>query len=216
MVVNLKLPLRRNVIRNEFPDEDINGGMFFRSVLKCAIVFSVTQHRFAQCALNAKNNHKIIPNGSTTSLITDGEGNKVGENVTTSDKSDKNDKNASLDKKINDDKEFPPSDSHEGFDFDYDYGVLPAITTELPDCILSRSEFYLSWWVNEDGSLRLPASRNGSSPGFADLSLKFQSEDAIFKHVSEMTSGNVHDVMQMQTSANAMTELLYLIRLSHS
>lgn len=34
---------------------------------------------------------------------------------------------------------------------------------DLPECILSKAEEYLAWWMNEDGSLKIPVGREMSS-----------------------------------------------------
>lgn len=176
--------------------------MFLESfVIRCAIVLSLTPLKFTQCNLSANKNHTPL-NGFlvVASLITVG-GNVIsGEYVTFNDKSSSLDNNGS-DKS----QEFPSSERqiknldtpYRSGDYDDYEGVFPAIgESELPECILSRSEFYLSWWVNEDGTLRLPASnRPPGSPGFADLSVKFQSEDSIFQHVASMQTNNPNDVI---------------------
>jgi hypothetical protein len=61
-------------------------------------------------------------------------------------------------------------------------------------CILARSEFYLSWWVNEDGTLRIPSFNRLNSSGILDLSLQFSSESALYDHVINFRSENPSDV----------------------
>lgn len=174
--------------KNEAPDECV-AGMFFRSFMRCAICFTIIQN--TNCSPVADDIDLV-----RTSRTNDGADNIVGENVLISDSSRLADKSENS-------RGFPASSKHDrssdkryqDIDYNYDYGIAAALTPELPECILSRSEFYLSWWVNEDGSLKLPSTnRPGLSPGFADLSFKFTNEDGIFKHVSEMTSNNPSDV----------------------
>ena len=62
------------------------------------------------------------------------------------------------------------------------------------DCILARSQFYLSWWVHENGSLRIPENVQLNTSGILDLSLYFSTEDAIFNHVLSFASENPSDV----------------------
>lgn len=173
--------------------------MLLKIVLRYAIVLILTQHKLIKCNLNV---NQAQTNFNSTleeaSLITGGEKLiTVEENVTVVDKITVNNGDSG--------REFPSSarykrnldKSYHDID-DYDYGILPASASELPECILSRSEFYLSWWVNDDGSLKLPSSnRDGKSPGFADLSLKFQSDEAIFRHISEMRTENPNDVIMV-------------------
>lgn len=71
------------------------------------------------------------------------------------------------------------------------------------DCILAQSQFYLSWWVNEDGSLRMSGPRfNSTTNGILDLSLYFSSEDAIYNHVLSFTTTNPGDVSFLIFSLN--------------
>lgn len=172
--------------------------MFFKSLAGCVPVLFLIQLGSSQCKPNANNNSTSSNVAiNAPSLIS-----VVGQNVTISDSSSLLDSSGS-DKSRND-REFPSSSRqmrnldttyHDSDDYDYNYGgVSPALgESELPDCILSRSEFYLSWWVNEDGTLRLPAS-NRPGTGFADLSLKFKTEDSIIKHVASMQTDNPNDV----------------------
>lgn len=185
------LPIRKSVTRNEAPKA---GGMIIRSILKCAIVLTLTHCHIAQCDSDTRHNRTPTRRSWTSSSISN-RGRKItsGENVTRSDN------DGSFDKRRFDNREFPSSARHRQLDTSYlDYdesGISTASATELPNCILSRSEFYLSWWVDENGQLKLPASnRDGKSPGFADLSLKFHNQDAMFKHISDMTSENPNDV----------------------
>lgn len=62
------------------------------------------------------------------------------------------------------------------------------------ECILARSEFYLSWWVHENGSLRIPTGSRLNSSGIMDLSLHFTSEYSIYTHVLSFTSENPSEV----------------------
>jgi hypothetical protein len=169
--------------------------MLFRSVVKCAIVVVALLH---QCHCRTDDDQRQL-NGlkANASLIS-------GENVT------RRDKNFSLDKSTNDNKqnsrEFPSSARHRRnldkayHDTDYyEDGISPALATEdnvVEECILERSEFYLSWWVHENGSLKLPpSSRLGNSAGFADLSISFGSDNVIYRKITEMTSGNSSEVI---------------------
>lgn len=62
------------------------------------------------------------------------------------------------------------------------------------ECILARSEFYLSWWVNENGSLRIPTISRLNGSGIVDLSLNFSSEDTIYTKVLSFTTSNPGEV----------------------
>ena len=187
-----------------------------KSVVRCAIVvFVLSQPR------NAKpNDVQRLSNGlkSNTSLISE-------ENVTSSDKSSSLDK-SSFDKSQN--IRESPSSARQRRNLDTAYhdinledydefgGPVPAAAQdEKAECILERSEFYLSWWVHENGSLKLPSpNRLGSYAGFADLSLKFQSEDSLFKHVSNMTSNNTSDVISSCKNLLPVVRLYYFFFLS--
>lgn len=61
-------------------------------------------------------------------------------------------------------------------------------------CILAQSQFYLSWWVHENGSLRIPSNVRLNTSGIMDLSIYFSSEEMIFNHVLSFTSNNPEDV----------------------
>lgn len=180
--------------------------MFYKSFLKCAVVLTLSHHKLVDCEINVNNNQTPF-NGSvakTSPIISGGESQRIiKENVTFSDKTSPIDKSR-FDKTQNK-REFPSSarrkrnldTTYQDIDYSYDYGIFPAAATELPDCILSRSEFYLSWWVSEDGSLRLPASnRSGLSVGFVDLSLKLHSNGTMFRHVADLTTDNPNDVTE--------------------
>jgi hypothetical protein len=77
-----------------------------------------------------------------------------------------------------------------------DYYYEEEFTTS--ECILARSEFYLSWWVHENGSLRLPPSVRLNGSGILDLSLHFTTENAIYTHVLSFTTDNPSDVSHFQ------------------
>lgn len=176
--------------------------MLIQSILKYAIVTILVQYKAAQCNANQYNITQTPSLGleADSSLITDTTKLiKVQKNVTS-------DKLSSADK-IQNNREFPPSARHKRYsDSDndyYDYGISAASNDpeDQPECILSRSEFYLAWWVYENGSLKLPASnRSGNSAGFADLSVKFNSEDAIIKQVLNMKTDNPNDVSKSSLS----------------
>lgn len=174
------------------------GGMFIKSVLKCVIVIILIQIKCLKC--NAQTSVNQTPSRgleTNASLITASGGGQISvKNVTSSDKK------SSADKKQNN-REFPPSTRRKkNSDNDYYDSEISAASSDaedLPECILSRSEFYLSWWVHENGSLKLPTSnRSGSSVGFADLSVNFHSEGALFNHVLDMTTKNPNDVRNLQ------------------
>lgn len=184
------------VTRNEAFNHNDTEGMFLIRILECAIVISITHCN----SLANSNQNQRLPNGSPiapSSPITVGDSGQP--NVTFSDKS-------SIDRvKFENQREFPPSARNSDTPYrgsnDYDYeSMFPANddVPSLPECILSRSEFYLSWWVNEDGTLKVnPTNRSGSA-GFADLSLTFHSEDMMIKHVAQMTTDNPSDVIAMK------------------
>ena len=82
-------------------------------------------------------------------------------------------------------EEIPPEDEEEEENYD------DSFTSE---CILARSEFYLSWWVNENGSLRVPTISRLNGSGIMDLSLNFTSEDSIYTKVFSFTTSNPSEV----------------------
>lgn len=178
--------------------------MFFKYFVYCALVITFTKSKQIKCS-PCRNGGILVPSSKllNASLLNDDEVNTRSANVTTGDKNTSLDKIRVFKSKINN-RGFPPSSrqkrNSDTVDHDNDYyAMLAATSKELPVCILSRSELYLSWWVNEDGSLRLPSSnREGNSAGFVDLSLKFLSEDAIFRQISEMTVDNPQDVIIVQ------------------
>lgn len=92
----------------------------------------------------------------------------------------------------NSNKEFPPSEVYRADD---DYDIAPASgDDQLPECILSRSEFYLSWWVHENGTLKITPSYRLNGGGFIDLSLEVHSEEWIFEKVLSLRSLNASEV----------------------
>lgn len=174
--------------------------MFLISVIQCVIVITVTLNELVQS--NEEVNRQTIVNSSLISSLTTSGVSVISEkNVTTYKLSRAND--SRREDKSQNKREFPPSARHKrNFDTayhvnDYDYdGIVPASEPELPECILSRSEFYLSWWVYENGTLRMPSSnRPGNTVGFVDLSILILSEDAMFRHVSELSTNNTNDVI---------------------
>lgn len=176
------------MIRNDYPSRR-SEGMFIKKVLIDVIIFILICFAFTQCNAQ-RNNYQTSSRGLKTeaSLIRDSSSEQINvKNVR------KSENYRSKDKKQNN-REFPPS-ARKKRDFD-DELLAPIVEGKTsPECILLRSEFYLSWWVFENGSLKLPPSnRSGSSLGFADLSLNFHSETAIFKHLADMTTENPDDV----------------------
>lgn len=99
-------------------------------------------------------------------------------------------------------EEFPPDEEEEEEE-------NAAFTAE---CILARSEFYLSWWVNENGSLRVPTIARLNGSGIMDLSLNFTSEDSIYTKVFSFTTSNPSEVspkkMQFFFIANISLKLV--------
>lgn len=89
-------------------------------------------------------------------------------------------------------------DKHKSYQqFFDDYGSSFSVNDSSSDsveCILARSEFYLSWWVFDNGSLRLPSFNRLNTSGILDLSLQFSSEDQILTHILSFTSDNPSDV----------------------
>ncbi|CRL03398.1 CLUMA_CG016341, isoform A [Clunio marinus] len=181
--------------------------LFYRSVFKCILVLAITKNHSVQCEVStgSSTNNQVPPSSSLlkSSLINDDKVISRPQFVTVND----NDK-FNLDKSDKT-REFPPSARYKRqADRVINYGSENIISTtnsfpRSSECILSRSEYYLSWWVNEDGSLRLPGSnRTGNSSGFADLSLNFNSESAIVNHISQMTTDNPNDVINFLSLAN--------------
>lgn len=76
----------------------------------------------------------------------------------------------------------------------YPYGHGGESELDSSECILARSEFYLSWWVHENGSLRVQPPERLDGSGFMDLSLNFSSEDSIYTHVLSFTTNNPKEV----------------------
>ena len=183
--------------------------MFFKTLLNCVIVLALTLCNIEKCSSERYNQR--LPDGSVAKpspIIIGGEKKINVKNVTFSDKNDML-INHKYDKSQNN-REFPSSARHKrnsdnpyhGIDIDIESLAASGVQENF-ECILSRSEFYLSWWVNEDGSLKLPASiRDGSSMGFVDLSFKYQSEALIFEHVSQLQTDNPNDVITFMSMAS--------------
>lgn len=72
------------------------------------------------------------------------------------------------------------------------YSVQSSESNE--QCILERSDFYLSWWVYENGSLRLPSVNRTAMSGFLDLSLQLATESMLYEFVLSFTSQNPSEV----------------------
>ena len=72
------------------------------------------------------------------------------------------------------------------------YSVESSESNE--QCILERSDFYLSWWVYENGSLRLPTVNRTAMSGFLDLSLQLATESMLYEFVLSFTSQNPSEV----------------------
>ena len=107
-----------------------------------------------------------------------------------SDNGDKENATDKLSKQKTNKTEFPDDTE----DYDYvidDNSIFPASAEELPECILAKSELYLNWWVNEDGSLKMPERRPlTNESGFMDLSLTIHTEDWIFSHITSFQTSN--------------------------
>lgn len=150
--------------------------MVFNTLLNCVIVIIITLHNFGQCSSKAYRNQRLsaVDSVAEPSPIISGGENKINvRNVTFSDKGNIL-INRRYDKSQNN-REFPSSGRHKRNSdtayLDSNESTAGSATQQLPGCILLQSELYLAWWVNEDGSLKLPASnRNGNATGFVDLS----------------------------------------------
>lgn len=104
-------------------------------------------------------------------------------------------------------KEFPSSELYQ--EENDDYYISPANgDDELPECILSRSEYYLNWWVHENGSLKIPASNRLDGVGFIDLSLEIHTEDSIHSYVLSLQSLNVSEVGHVACMKNNNRRML--------
>lgn len=175
--------------------------MFTNKLLKCAILSIIIFHyNHVDCKARALQNRK--DSLVTSSHITHNDTYQIQQNVSeinasgslADNNSDKKNKNKNIKKRGG----FPASNDDDDDDYYPWYDdIFPASTPEKPECILEKSEFYLSWWINEDGSLRVSGSnRLGNSQGFIDFSLQFRTEDLIFNHVAEMTTNNPSDVIK--------------------
>jgi len=161
--------------------------MFAENLVKClvAVALIVIQQKAACCAVLT-----ILNRSSSISAYND-------EYVTTT----ISDNDNLLDSEVL--RGNPQQKQQQIIEFDdvevIDDEVLPSPDIyELPECILERSEFYLSWWVNDDGTLKVSASaRLGNYAGFLDLSVGYQSEDVIFEHVSQMLASHPDDVISI-------------------
>lgn len=129
--------------------------MFFKSLLKYAIVLSITHQNISQAASESRNRQTNSDNPlvSAPSLI------KKAAKISDQDVTIRGDKvlgdSSKHDKKTNR-REFPSSltqksQSDEPLNSLDDYFISYDNTTptpvERPECILSRSKHYLSWWV---------------------------------------------------------------------
>lgn len=65
------------------------------------------------------------------------------------------------------------------------------------DCVLEDSEFYLSWWVHEDGSLKVSElNETDRQSGFIDLSFEYGTDETIYlQKILRMGSNNASDVI---------------------
>lgn len=90
-----------------------------------------------------------------------------------------------------------PDDTDDYYDYgNGDYFISAASAEELPECILAKSELYLNWWVNEDGSLKMPERRPLSNEsGFMDLSLTIYTEDWLYSHIISFQASNPEAVI---------------------
>lgn len=199
--------LRKVVVKR---NED-KSGMLLRTSFNCALVLTLTLHHIKPCSSLAHRNQRlsVASVAAKPSPIINGSENKINvKNVTFDDKRNLL-INSKYDKSQNS-REFPSSVRHKrnsdksyhGINYDND-SVAGSATQEPSECILSRSEHYLSWWVHEDGSLKLPATnRDGSTTGFVDLSFKYQSETIMFEYVSKLTADNPKDIIIFLSMAN--------------
>lgn len=132
-------------------------GMFFQSLLKYAIVFTITHQNISQAAPEAKDRqiNKTNPEVSASSLIKSAE-----QTISVQDVTIRNDKvfndNSERDKRNNGRESLssarPLRHSDEPLHNLDDYfsnsdSATPGDPLELPECILSHSQHYLSWLV---------------------------------------------------------------------
>jgi hypothetical protein len=162
--------------------------MIFKIILiNCAVILFKTQ--LSQCKYLRLKSQPITEN-KPPPLITTGSVEKIRESheKETFLINDSND----FDNESNIYKEFPSSENY--LEDDY-YEISPAGgDDELPECILSRSEFYLNWWVHENGSLKLPPTNRMNGVGFVDLSFEIHTEEAIYSQVLSMQTENASEV----------------------
>lgn len=163
--------------------------MIFRAILlNCAIIF--IQFSPSKCNIIDQNRVRKVVEHTNSSSIT-GSASAISEKQERAtfviNDDDDNDSNSH--------KEFPSSEIYLDDD---DYYISPAAgDDELPECILSRSEFYLSWWVHENGSLKISPSYRLDGVGFIDLSLEIHTEESIYNYVLSMRTMNASEVGQV-------------------
>lgn len=144
------------MIRNELHATE---GMFFKSLLKYVIVFTITHQNLSQAASAANNRQKnnANPRVSASSLIK-----SVGQEISDQDVTIRSDKifgdNSEPDKGNNKRESLlsarqirhldEPLDTLDDYFSSYD--TTAPTPVELPECILSKSKHYLSWLVYND------------------------------------------------------------------
>lgn len=161
--------------------------MIFKIIfVNCAII--LTQTHQSQCNHLRQNSHHPITENKPSSITGSvSEITKQHERETfLINESDNDDNDSSIY------KEFPSSETYRDDDY---YEISPANgDDDLPECILSRSELYLNWWVHENGSLKLPTSTRIDGVGFLDLSFEIHSEESIYSQVLSMRTDNASEV----------------------
>lgn len=159
--------------------------------MNCAIIF--IQFSPSKCNIINQNRFRKVVEHIHPSSIT-GSANVISEKqeraTFTITDDNNNDDNVS-----NSHKEFPSSEIYQDDD---DYDISPALgDDELDECILSKSEFYLSWWVHENGSLKISQGNRFNGVGFVDLSLEIHTEESIYSYVLSMQTQNASEVGQV-------------------
>ncbi|KAG5678635.1 hypothetical protein PVAND_008291 [Polypedilum vanderplanki] len=182
--------------------------MYLIKIMLCTLVLTITQLRCSvYCHPYGKNIDDVISKRNTSLFDDKTQIVIIDENVNTFLPD-----NINVDDSAVNARESPETSKEALYqDLFNDYGSSYSLYDpgdDEPECILARSEFYLSWWVHENGSLRLPSFNRLNTSGILDLSLQFDSETTLFNHVLNFTSDNPHEVIRfMSVASNKLDQI---------
>ena len=132
-----------------FPVIDIQL-ILWLSLVECEVIVNKIQSKANESSyqfLKATPTPKLLK--TTTSIVSDKENATLINNI--------------IPTTIDDDRDGRAQKGKEMEDFEESDYVYESKEPQASTCILNKPEYYMSWWVNEDGSLKLARPMRGQS-----------------------------------------------------